>query len=104
MIEAQMITAFAQARLKPRVVYYWAMNALGPTWQGFIMSWPLSRRRARAGARIALLLIAVAFLSPRDAAAAPFIWDQDQDKLDDRIETVHAGGYALAFEQGDTLL
>ncbi len=37
-------------------------------------------------------------------SATPFIWDQDDDKLDDRIEEVHLLGYAFSFEQADTLL
>lgn len=45
-----------------------------------------------------------ALLSATAAPAAPFIWDQDGDDLDDRIETVHLLGYAASFEAADTLL
>lgn len=100
----QVVTAFAQARLKPGALHFLAMNALGPSRQGLITPSHFLRRRVRAAAGIAMLLLSVALLSSRDAGAAPFIWDQDQDQVDDRIETVHADGYALAFEQGDTLL
>ena len=37
------------------------------------------------------------------ARSGPYIWDQDGDRVDDRIETVHVLGYAFAFEEGDTL-
>ena len=40
---------------------------------------------------------------PLVAQAAPFLWDEDNDRVDDRIETVHLLGYSFAFEQGDTL-
>jgi subtilisin family serine protease len=50
-------------------------------------------------------LLAVACLVvPRHAGAAPFIWDQDDNKIDDRVESVNVFGYHVAFEQGDTLL
>src|SRR5262245_46837366 len=34
-------------------------------------------------------------------AAQPFIWDQDGNGIDDRIELVNVGGYSLSFEAGD---
>src|SRR5262249_9620826 len=37
------------------------------------------------------------------AHAGPYIWDQDGDHVDDRMETVHLLGYAYSFENGDTL-
>src|SRR5262249_25866072 len=37
-------------------------------------------------------------------SAAPFIWDQDNDRIDDRIESVNLFGYHFAFERGDSLL
>jgi hypothetical protein len=40
---------------------------------------------------------------PLAAQAAPFLWDEDGDRVDDRIETVHLLGYSFAFEQQDTL-
>ncbi len=53
-----------------------------------------------AGLAVAGLHALVAFAP---AFAAPYIWDQDDNRIDDRVETVHLGGYALAFEDGDTL-
>lgn len=47
-----------------------------------------------------LALVAGAGLSH----AAPFVWDNDGDRLDDRIESVHLVGYAFSFEDADTLL
>jgi hypothetical protein len=32
------------------------------------------------------------------------VWDQDQDRIDDRVETVHLAGYQLSFELSDTTL
>ena len=43
-------------------------------------------------------------LLARPAAAAPFIWDQDQNRVDDRIELVNTLGFAAAFDQADTTL
>lgn len=37
------------------------------------------------------------------AHAGPYVWDQDEDGLDDRMETVQLLGYRFAFEYGDTL-
>jgi hypothetical protein len=47
-----------------------------------------------------LLLGLLVFAPP--AQSSPYIWDQDDDHIDDRIETVHLLGYAFSFEQGDT--
>src|SRR5262249_37157479 len=35
---------------------------------------------------------------PLVAQAAPFLWDEDGDRLDDRIETVHLLGYSYALD------
>ncbi|HEY2955288.1 MAG TPA: S8 family serine peptidase [Candidatus Eisenbacteria bacterium] len=43
-------------------------------------------------------------LSAPAAVAVPFIWDQDDDHLDDRMETVQLLGYRFSFENGDSLL
>jgi subtilisin family serine protease len=40
---------------------------------------------------------------PSAALGAPFIWDQDDDSIDDRIETVNLYGYSFSFEDADTL-
>jgi len=59
-----------------------------------------SRSRARAAACLALALL----LAPAASRAGqPYIWDQDDDHIDDRIETVHLLGYAFSFENADTL-
>ena len=42
-------------------------------------------------------------LAAAPAHAAPFIWDQDTDEIDDRIETVNLLGYSYSFEGADTL-
>ena len=54
-----------------------------------------------AGVALALALLAAA---PLARAAQPFIWDDDDDGIDDRIETVEALGYRFSFEGADTLL
>src|SRR3989442_13059464 len=95
-----MVAAFAQAGLKRVGVCSLAMIVLGPTRRGAVM--PESARRRRAS--VAWLLVALVVFPARAVLASPFIWDQDGDKVDDRIETVHLLGYALAFERGDTLL
>ena len=57
----------------------------------------------RLGAHVigALLCVSVSAVA---AHAAPFIWDQDNDRADDRIELVNQLGFAQAFVQADTLL
>jgi len=59
-------------------------------------------RRVRLEALLGASLL-VAACAP-GARAAPFIWDQDQDRIDDRIATVHLLGYQYSFDQADTLL
>ncbi|TMQ69527.1 MAG: hypothetical protein E6K80_11380, partial [Candidatus Eisenbacteria bacterium] len=59
--------------------------------------WVARARWARAWPLLTLVLVAPM------AWAGPYIWDQDGDHVDDRMETVHLFGYALAFENGDTL-
>lgn len=80
------------------------MTALGPTRPSCVSATRQARRRACVAALGLLLPIAVALFSPSGAGAAPFIWDQDEDRIDDRVESVHVFGYALAFDQGDTTL
>lgn len=93
--------ATAQARLKARVVGLHPMSLLTPRWRG---AFPHARAtpRGRVAAWLALLLFGI--LLAVEAAAAPFIWDQDGNKIDDRIETVNLLGYSFSFEQADTLL
>jgi subtilisin family serine protease len=49
------------------------------------------------------LLLALLALPDASRAGQPYIWDQDDDHIDDRIETVHLLGYAFSFENADTL-
>jgi len=59
-------------------------------------------RRAR---RIVVLLFVLACLfaaATQVHAAQPFIWDQDTNGIDDRMESVHLLGYSASFELGDT--
>ncbi len=58
-------------------------------------------RRARPLAALALGL-ACALAPVRTHAAQPFIWDQDTNGIDDRIESVHLLGWSASFEFGDT--
>jgi subtilisin family serine protease len=98
--------ASAQARLKTRVVRFPPMSLLAPTWRGAFPH-ATATRRGRVAAWIALGLVApvvFAVVFATGAAAGPFIWDQDGNKIDDRIETVNLSGYSFSFEQADTLL
>ena len=56
-------------------------------------------RTAIFAAALALVLTAASA-----HAAQPFIWDQDGNGIDDRIELVHLQGFSLSFELGDTTL
>lgn len=59
-------------------------------------------RPSRAGRSVPYgVALAVLLAAPLPALAGPFIWDDDQNRIDDRIETVHLLGYALSFENGD---
>jgi subtilase family protein len=50
------------------------------------------------GAALLILLL------PPAARSQTFVWDNDDDHIDDRIETVHAAGFHFSFEEGDSLL
>ena len=54
------------------------------------------------GRRVLLPLLAGAVLG-MPATAGPYIWDQDEDGLDDRMESVNLLGYSYSFAGGDTL-
>ena len=54
------------------------------------------------GVATALAVVAMAFACAR-AQAGPYVWDQDEDGLDDRMETVQLLGYRFAFVDADTL-
>jgi subtilisin family serine protease len=80
------------------------MNVLGPTQPGDVTSARDARGRARAPRVLSWLAAAALCLAPLSAHAAPFIWDQDDNHIDDRVETVNLLGYQFAFEGADTLL
>lgn len=62
-------------------------------------------RRPRARGPFGLVLVgALACATLPAHAAQPFIWDQDTNGLDDRIETVNLLGFHMSFVLGDTLL
>jgi subtilisin family serine protease len=98
------IVGFTQVVLNRASVHSIAMTTLGPTWRGVVMSGAFARSRGSKALLLSLCLLVPLITSPQIALAAPFIWDQDDDHIDDRIETVHVLGYAFAFEQGDTQL
>ncbi|TMQ73343.1 MAG: hypothetical protein E6K81_04915 [Candidatus Eisenbacteria bacterium] len=99
-----MITATTQVGIKPAALSWWSMNALGPAWRDRVLPPRLLRQCPPVAACVATLFLAAVFLHAPAAIAAPFIWDQDQDRIDDRIETIHVSGYDLAFEQANPLL
>ena len=59
-----------------------------------------SSRRAAGSTLLAAL--AVLCLAGSALAAQPIIWDDDEDGLDDRMETVQLLGYRFSFENDDT--
>src|ERR1051325_8031410 len=59
--------------------------------------------RAR-GSGVLAWLLASALVGSGARAAQPFIWDQDTNGIDDRVESVHLLGYTASFELGDTTL
>ena len=58
-------------------------------------------RVARSGL-LPYSLFLLSMLAPA-ALAGPYIWDQDDNAIDDRIESVQLLGYRFSFENGDTL-
>src|SRR5262245_12816315 len=52
----------------------------------------------------AAFLLCLAGPWSRPAHAAPSVWDQDQDKIDDRAETVNLSGFQFSFEFADSTL
>lgn len=63
-----------------------------------------SLRFGTAGLIPVLVALALSGALPSRALSAPSVWDQDQDGIDDRVETVHVAGYEFSFELGDTTL
>ena len=65
----------------------------------------MNRRPIRLVFGLSALALACAwalFAWTATAQAAPSVWDQDQDKIDDRAESVHLLGYQASFELSDT--
>src|SRR5262245_21734185 len=75
---------------------------------------PLPKPATRSAGRCALptghpwvrvaFAFALACAAGPAGAAQPFIWDQDTNGIDDRIELVHLNGFSASFELGDTTL
>jgi len=64
-----------------------------------------ARGRGAAARRLAVVAAFACALGAGPARATqPFIWDQDTNGIDDRIESVHLLGWAASFELGDTTL
>jgi len=61
------------------------------------------RRRLVPGLHWAACCACLLLLATGARAAQPFIWDDDGDRLDDRMESVEVLGYRFSFENGDTL-
>ncbi len=69
-------------------------------WQAL---WRASGPRGVRAAWSPLLGLAAALcLAAPLQAAQPIIWDDDEDGLDDRMESVHLLGYRYSFEYGDS--
>lgn len=64
--------------------------------------WAVLRASALAALAASVLLLG-ALIAPARTEAAPFVWDHDDDGIDDRIETVHVLGYTFSFEGADSL-
>ncbi len=60
------------------------------------------RRGRGLGLFLATTALALACAFP-PAHAGPYVWDQDGDGVDDRMETVQVLGYRFAFENADSL-
>ena len=63
-----------------------------------------SLRFRTAGLVPVLMALALGGAWTSRAQSAPSVWDQDQDRIDDRVETVNVAGYQLSFELSDTTL
>ena len=76
------------------------MSRSSPTPRGSgFRAWPVSKAIRRG---LALCLFAAVLVAPA-ALSDPYIWDDDNDGIDDRIETVNLLGFQFSFEGVDTL-
>lgn len=62
-------------------------------------AFPLRHARSIA---FAVGLVVLGGASLASAAGGPFIWDQDENRIDDRVEQVHLLGYSFSFVDADT--
>src|ERR1041385_204551 len=89
-----------QARLKTLLAIWSAMRANQDAARS-----ARDDHRARRARRLVVCLFVLACLASAATqvrAAQPFIWDQDTNGIDDRVESVHLLGYSASFELGDT--
>src|SRR5262245_12348783 len=95
-----------QARLKALAAVSPAMRPLPqPAPRSLARTKSLHRRRRALRSTVCALMLGIGAMAARPARAAqPFIWDQDGNGIDDRIELVHLQGYSASFELGDTTL
>src|SRR5882724_4153080 len=61
----------------------------------------MARPRLAVVVAVCASLLALTAAAPRAHAGQPFIWDDDGDGLDDRMETVRLLGYQFSFEGAD---
>lgn len=62
-----------------------------------------ARVRVAAGRAVACLIAGACLFLASPAYPTPYIWDDDGDGIDDRIETVHLLGFTFSFEGADSL-
>src|SRR5262245_39416198 len=79
-----------------------ALKRTSPTHEGAHMKAADVHPVARGG--LVSVALALSLLLAPAAHSDPFIWDDDNDAIDDRIESVQLLGYRFSFENGDTLL
>src|SRR5205814_1977878 len=79
-----------------------AMKRSSPTHEAPHMKTEKYPRVARSGL-VPVALAMVMLLAPA-AHAGPYIWDDDNDAIDDRIESVQLLGFRFSFENADSLL
>jgi len=68
------------------------------------LPWPFPLRAGAIRTILSAACLVTALLAPAPAWAGSYIWDQDDDRIDDRMESVQVGGYRFAFENADSLM